>query len=67
MIALKRFSLCRVANLPEAVYPFHNGDVVLMLGEIEHMPGHVAIALRDGRVVFGYHAEHFIPLSEDEV
>jgi hypothetical protein len=47
-------------------YPFKNGDVVLMLGEILQMPGHVAVALKDGRVVFGYHVENFRPLTDEE-
>jgi hypothetical protein len=60
--------LCRV-DLPrgyEDHYPFATGDTVLMLGEIEQMPGHVAVALRDGRVLFGYHAEDFCRLPLDE-
>jgi len=59
--------LCRVVDLPDvAGYPFENGDVVLMLGEIANMPGHVAIVTEQGVVKFGFHAEHFDPLSTDE-
>lgn len=61
--------LCKVIDLPkgwEEKYPFKEGDTVLMLGEIEQMPGHVAIAMKDGRVLFGYHAEHFRKLSQEE-
>jgi hypothetical protein len=66
--------LCKVIDLPKkedhpgwnGSYPFKDGDTVLMLGEIEQMPGHVAIALKDGRVLFGYHAEYFRKLSQEE-
>lgn len=66
---LDRPYLCQVSNIPKGYlesYPFKNGDIVLMLGEIEQMPGHVAIALKDGRVLFGYHAENFRKLSMEE-
>ena len=63
--------LCEVQDLwlPEGTpntYPFKEGDHVLMLGEIEQMPGHVAVALKDGRVLFGYHAENFRKLTREE-
>lgn len=48
------------------MYPFKDGDTVLLLGEIENMPGHVAVALKDGRVLGGFHPELFRVLSEDE-
>lgn len=50
----------------EKDYPFKRGEVVLVLGEIENMPGHVAVALRDGRVLYGFHPELFRVLTEDE-
>ena len=50
----------------EHLYPFHNGDIVLMLGEIANMRGHMVFALKDGRVLFGYHPEHFRKLTEEE-
>jgi hypothetical protein len=64
-----RLYLCVVEGIPteyEGGYPFRNGDTVLMLGEITNMPGHVAVALSDGRVVHGFHAEWFRELTEDE-
>jgi hypothetical protein len=69
--ALDKPYLCEVHDLyfpPDAPveYPFKNGDTVLMLGEIEQMPGHVAVALKDGRVIFGYHAENFRKLTREE-
>ncbi|MES2393494.1 MAG: hypothetical protein V4555_17795 [Acidobacteriota bacterium] len=63
------FVLCRVAGIPPSFtssYPFKNDDTVLVMGHIEHMPGHVALALKDGRVLFGYDASWFVPLTEDE-
>jgi hypothetical protein len=46
--------------------PFEDGEVVLMLGTIEQMPGHVAVVKKDGRVLFGYHAERFCELPKEE-
>ncbi len=45
---------------------FRDGETVLMLGEIEQMPGHVAVVKRDGRVMWGYHAENFRKLTREE-
>ena len=49
------------------VKPFKNGDLVLMLGEIEFSSGHVAVVTSDGLVRWGYHAENFQKLTKDEV
>jgi hypothetical protein len=46
---------------------FHDGEHVLMLGEIEHMPGHCAVVTQDGIVRWGYHTDNFRKLTEDEV
>jgi hypothetical protein len=46
---------------------FRNGDHVLFFGEIANMGGHCAVALKDGRVLFGYHTENFRKLTEDEL
>jgi hypothetical protein len=65
---MSKLYMCEVKKLPSGYqYPFGEGDRILILGEIEHMPGHVAIALNDGRVVFGYHGDNFRKLKEDEV
>jgi len=61
--------LCVVEDLPEGYkdkYPFKEGDTVLMMGEVEQMPGHVVIATKDGKVLFGYHAENFRRLTQEE-
>ena len=47
-------------------YPFLKGEIVLVLGEIAQMPGHVAVAPTDGPIQWGYHAENFRRLKEDE-
>jgi hypothetical protein len=62
--------LARVANIAlgyEDKYPFKEDDTVLVTGEIDLMPGHVVVVLKDGRTVFGYHDENFVPLTEEEV
>lgn len=48
-------------------YPFKNGDTVFVFGEINLMEGHCVVATSDGKVIWGYHTENFIPLIEDEV
>ena len=54
-----------VYGIPSALnhYPFKNGDIICVLGELSHMEGHFVIALPDGKVVFGYHNDFFIPLD----
>ena len=60
--------LCVVVDLdPNYKYPFKNGDHVLLLGEIKHMPGHVAVATKDGRILWGYHSDNFRKLIKEEV
>ena len=48
-------------------YPFKDDDVVLVLGEIERMPGHVAVVTQDGRVHFAWHSENFQRLSQEDL
>lgn len=50
---------------PDGV-PFKDGEVVLILGDIQQMQGHVAVAKRDGGVHWGWDATYFERLSEDE-
>jgi SOS-response transcriptional repressor LexA len=47
-------------------YPFKDGDTVVVLGEIDQMPGHAVIALNDGRVLFGWDIEYFRKLTDEE-
>ena len=59
--------LAKVVGLqPGYRYPFKNGDVVLILGEIAQMPGHLALSTRSGKVLFGYHSENFRKLRRNE-
>jgi len=46
---------------------FKTGDVFLLLGEIENMPGHVAVVDRKGRVHWGHGEEYFTVMNEDDV
>lgn len=48
-------------------YPFIAGEVVLCLGEIENMPGHVAVVKKDGRVLYGYHPENFSRMKDESL
>lgn len=48
-------------------YPFAIGEVVLCLGEIENMPGHVAVAKKNGTVHFGFHPQNFPRFDEQEM
>ena len=47
-------------------YPWKEGEGVLSLGEIENMPGHVAVVTRDGKVHWGYHDDNFREATEEE-
>jgi hypothetical protein len=40
-------------------------DVLLVLGEIANMPGHYAVALRSGKVVYGLHPELFEDICDE--
>ena len=46
-------------------YPFVRDEVLLYLGQVKQMPGHIVVATKDGRVVWGYHAEGFVVLPND--
>ena len=61
--------LCK-AVLPiqyKGAYPFEDGEHLLNMGEIENMQGHVIVVNRAGRVIWGYHAENFVRLTEEEM
>ena len=65
--ALYKFNLDSVAyqQKPYEEFPFKYGQVVVMLGEIEQMPGHCIVAT-GGKVYFGYHTDDFTKLIADE-
>jgi hypothetical protein len=41
-------------------YPFAEGEDLLMLGEIEGMDGHIALADKAGKVYWAYRAKNFV-------
>lgn len=49
----------------EPDYPFTDGEILLYIGEISNMPGHCAVATRDGKVHYGWHPEMFVPIVEE--
>lgn len=49
-------------------YPFNVNLTYIMLGEINHMPGHcVVMEFLSGKLYAGYHTENFVELTEEEV
>jgi len=51
----------------EDEYPFEKDEVVLFLGEIELMSGHCIVVKKTGQVLWGYHTDNFIPITEEEI
>jgi len=47
-------------------YPFAVGEPVLFIGELVNMPGHCVLVRKDGKVLWGYHTDNFIELTEEE-
>jgi hypothetical protein len=45
-------------------YPFEEGELILFMGEIENMPGHCVVVKRNGKVIWGYHTDHFFEVEE---
>jgi len=68
MTTPRQYSLVKavLAEEYEDQYPFANGDTFIFLGEIIQMPGHCVIAAKNGQVLFGYHTDNFVELTEDE-
>jgi hypothetical protein len=46
--------------------PFYDGMCVIVLGEIEQMPGHVAVATPDGKVHYGWGIEYFWKIPRED-
>jgi len=42
------------------------GDCLFCLGEIEDMPGHVAVVDKNGKVIWGYHDDNFRELTDND-
>ena len=43
------------------------GDPVLYLGEIRKMAGHCIVVLKSGKVIWGFHTDNFVELTEEEI
>ena len=52
----------------EAQYPFSDGDLFVVLGELENMPEHCIVAAqKDGKIYFPYHLDGFHKMGYTEV
>jgi hypothetical protein len=60
--SLTRMVVCR--EQPKGS-PFQLGDVVLYIGEVQNMSGHVAFAHK-GQILWGYHDDNFAVIPADE-
>jgi hypothetical protein len=65
-LSLVKFDYDSIPTELHKHYPFVKGKAYLFLGEIPNMPGHCALAESNGKVMFGYHTDEFIELTEDE-
>lgn len=65
-LSLVKFDTTRLTHDELRQYPFAKGQSYLFLGEIPNMPGHCVVEL-DGKIVWGYHTDNFIELTEEEV
>jgi hypothetical protein len=67
-LSLVRFDASSLPTMLAADYPFQAGASYIFFGEIPNMPGHCVVAeQQSGRLYAGFHTEHFIELTEDEV
>jgi len=46
--------------------PIKKGEIVLYLGEIPNMKGHIALEYK-GKIFWGYHPEVFVKISKEEL
>ena len=51
----------------EIRYPWLKGEHVLIMGDIENMPGHCVVGRHAGVIHFGYHPDDFLIYSEEEM
>ena len=66
-LSLVRFDFAPLPAEYHDKYPFTREGVYVYFGEIPNMPGHCVVADHaSGRVISGYHVEHFIELTVDE-
>jgi hypothetical protein len=64
---LVKFSTKELPKEYHNEYPFKDGEVVLFMGYIGNMQGHVIVANKIGRVFWGYHPENFIACEDDDI
>jgi len=61
-----------IVNLPEGFknhegYPWNDGDTVLVLNEIQNMPGHCVVVDKKNQLSWGFHTDNFREPTEDEL
>ena len=59
-----------IADIPkgwQGRYPWKHGEALLLLGEVENAPGHVAVATKSGRVYWLFDKDSFREANEDEI
>lgn len=66
-LSLVKFDYDSIPKVYHKSYPFLRDKAYLFLGEIPNMPGHCAVAGQNGTVMFGYHTDEFVELTEEEV
>lgn len=57
---LKVVRFKKTSNNFQGNYPFNEGENLLLLGGIENMPNHVAVADKEGKVYWAYRAKNFV-------
>ncbi len=67
---LRQFDLVTVdfrdlQPLDRRKYPFHHDEVMLFLGEVRQMPGHLIVVNKQGLTFWGYHEDHFVKVPDD--
>lgn len=48
-------------------YPWNDGDTVLVLNEIQNMPGHCVVVDKENKISWGFHTDNFREPTEDEL
>lgn len=67
MISGLRIMIALVPPGYEGKYPWKHGEPVLVIGSIDNMDGHLAVATKDGRVYWGYDEDGFRNPTPDEI
>lgn len=61
----KQYEMIKLDDEIEGI-PIKKGEIVLYLGEIPNMKGHIVFGHK-GKIYWGYHPERFIKIPEDEL